>query len=91
MLENITKKTCLQTLDFEKLRSSAIDFDSALVSSDKLKINKPILKNIFKTIEEKTKDKNLRGNKNSYINWIEEKIFLMFYLFITKKHMVLVG
>ena len=75
MLENITKKTCLQTLDFEKLRSSAIDFDSALVSSDKLKINKPILKNIFKTIEEKTKDKNLRGNKNSYINWIEEKNF----------------
>tara|TARA_A100000164_G_scaffold47010_2_gene35645 strand:- start:11638 stop:13329 length:1692 start_codon:yes stop_codon:yes gene_type:complete len=75
MLENITKKTCLQTLDFEKLRSSAIEFDSTLVSSDKLKINKPVLKKIFKTIEEKTKDKKLRGNKNSYINWIEEKSF----------------
>ena len=75
ILENITKKTCLQTLDFEKLRSSAVDFDSALVSSNKLKINKPVLKIIFKTIEEKTKDKKLRGNKNSYINWIEEKNF----------------
>ena len=75
MLESITKKTCLQTLDFEKLRSSAVDFDSSLVSSDKLKINKPVLKKVFKTIEEKTKDKKLRGNKNSYINWIEEKNF----------------
>ena len=44
MLESITKKTCLQTLDFEKLRSSAVDFDSSLVNSDKLKINKPVLK-----------------------------------------------
>ena len=85
MLENITKKTCLQTLDFEKLRSSAIDFDSSLVSPDKLKINKPVLKKIFKTIEEKIIDKKLRGNKNSYISWIEEKNFSDILFIYNKK------
>ena len=72
-LKEITKKTCLQTLDFEQLKSSALDFDSSLVSPEKLLINKSLLKALFTTIEDKTKNKKLRGNKSSYISWIEEK------------------
>ena len=72
-LKEITKKTCLQSLDFEKLKSSALEFDSTLVSSEKLIINNSLLKNIFTTIQDKTQNKKLRGNKSSYINWIEEK------------------
>lgn len=72
-LENITKKACLQSLDFENLRGAAISFDSSLVSSEKLVVNKPVLENLFSIIENNTKEKKLRGNKNSYINWIEEQ------------------
>ena len=71
-LDDITKKTCLQLLDFETLRSAALDFDSSLVSQSALIINKPLLNNIFNLFEKNIKEKKLRGNKNSYINWIEE-------------------
>jgi len=71
-LNDITKKTCLQSLDFEGLRTAAVDFDSSLVSPKKLIINSPVLNNVFLSIEKNTKEKKLRGNKGSYINWIEE-------------------
>ena len=73
LLDDLTKKTCLQSLDFELLRSSAISFDSSLVSPERLIINKAVVVDIFNTIENNTKNKKLRGNKNSYIGWIEEK------------------
>jgi len=71
-LKDITKKTCLQSLDFESLRAAAIDFDSSLISPNKLVINSSVLSNVFLSIEKNTKEKKLRGNKNSYIGWIEE-------------------
>ena len=71
-LKDITKKTCLQSLDFESLRAAAIDFDSSLISPNKLVINSSVLSNVFLSIEKNTKEKKLRGNKNSYISWIEE-------------------
>ena len=71
-LKDITKKTCLQSLDFENLRAAAIDFDSSLVSPKKLAINSPVLTSVFLSIEKNTKGKKLRGNKNAYIRWIEE-------------------
>lgn len=73
LLDGFIKKTCLQSLDFEKLKSAAASFDSSLVSAKNLFINKVLLKDLFFTIESNTKKKNLRGNKNSYIKWIEEK------------------
>lgn len=75
LLDGLTKKTCLQSLDFELLRSSAIAFDSSLVSKEKLIVNNRVVADIFNTIENNTKNKKLRGNKNSYIGWIEEKNF----------------
>ena len=71
-LDDITKKTCLQSLDFESLRAAALDFDSSLVSQKTLNINRPVLNDVFKIFEKNIKEKKLRGNKNSYINWIEE-------------------
>ena len=71
-LDDITKKTCLQSLDFKSLRAAALDFDSSLVSQKTLNINRPVLNNIFKLFEKNIKEKKLRGNKNSYISWIEE-------------------
>jgi len=71
-LKDITKKTCLHSLDFKSLRAAAIDFDSSLISPNKLVINSSVLSNVFLSIEKNTKEKKLRGNKNSYIGWIEE-------------------
>jgi hypothetical protein len=73
LLDDLTRKTCLQSLDFELLRSSAVAFDSSLVSKERLIINKKVVADIFNTIQDNTKNKKLRGNKNSYIGWIEEK------------------
>ena len=55
------------------MRSSAVAFDSSLVSKERLIINKKVVEDIFDTIQDNTKNKKLRGNKNSYIGWIEEK------------------
>jgi len=73
LLDDLTRKTCLQSLDFELLRSSAVAFDSSLVSTERLIVNKKVVADIFNTIQDNTKNKKLRGNKNSYIGWIEEK------------------
>lgn len=75
LIDGLAKKACLQTLDFETLRSAAVSFDSSLISKEKLTINRSALKNIFNVIEDNTKNKKLRGNKNSYIGWIEEQNF----------------
>ena len=73
LLDGFVKKTCLQSLDFERLKSAAVSFDSSLVSAKNLFINRILLKDLFFTIENNTKKKKLRGNKNSYIKWLEEK------------------
>lgn len=75
LLDDLAYKVCLQSLSFDSLRSASQAFDENLLNEENFTVNADVLKNIFLTINEKTTKENLRGNKTSYIKWIESQGF----------------
>ena len=74
LLDDLSKKICLQSLSFEDLRSASTFFDSSLVSSSRLLFNNPVIEKMYSIIKEKEKEGS-RGNKGSYLSWFNEKAF----------------
>ena len=72
LLDGFSKKMCLQGLSFDSLRIKSQAFDSLLLEEGRFTVNSRSTQKIFSLFEQK-KNEGLRGNKSSYIAWVEEK------------------
>ena len=75
LFSDLSKKICLQALSFDSLKVASQRFDSALVSSSSLLINRPAVDSLVSIINEKTDSGKLRGNKGSYVSWLSSSLF----------------
>jgi len=74
LLEDLSKKICLQSLSFEGLRAASTSFDSSLVSSSRVVFNNAVIEKMYSVVEEKEREGS-RGNKGSYLKWFGENSF----------------
>ncbi len=84
LLDDLSKKICLQSIPFDSLRAASSAFDSSLVSSDRLIFNNVAINKLVSIV----KDKELggfRGNKGAYLEWFSDPSLKDVYFVYDKK------
>ena len=71
LLDDLSKKICLQSIPFDSLRAASTAFDSSLASSQRIVFNKQEIDRLYSIIKEKEKSGS-RGNKGAYLQWFSE-------------------
>ena len=72
-INGLAYKFGLQQTNVDSLRLAAGDFDSLYIKQGGFILNRDYLKSFVDFFNYKTKKENLRGGKNVYIEWLEEK------------------
>ncbi len=73
LLEDLSKKICLQSIPFDSLRAASAAFDSSLVSSNLLVFNNTAINKLVNIIKEKEVS-GFRGNKGAYLEWFGDPL-----------------
>ena len=84
LLNDLSKKTCLQSIPFDSLRAASSSFDSSLVSSDRLLFNNEAIEGLLALVKEKELS-GFRGNKGAYLEWFGDPLLKDVYFVYDKK------
>ena len=84
LLDDLSKKICLQSIPFDSLRLASAAFDSSLVSSDRIVFNNLAINKLENIIEEKEAG-GFRGNKGAYLEWFSDPLLKDVYFVYDNK------